>query len=407
MQWLKRIVIAVVIVCVGEVCTSDAIMTVGSSVDNTPPVAPTGLCSGSFTMSSQGFFSTATDSSQITVGIGALENLYEGKGYVILGDTGALTTQLYQFNLNSLVQDTVVTIDTNPSVPDSVSSHSKSSYYDTNAGKMVVVGNTTALSCTGSTQGCVHLRQYSGVTLGVDNVTASGTDNVSPAPSFGSTFDLTRIWIPYRVTPIGTQLLGEYSGFLLSTTATLTATSNYINGVSNDSTYVYATQMVGPSIIRLPKSNINVGATTFSPGFAASATTILQPPYVDESGGWLYIGAQSKGVVANFMYRVQLSTMTIIDTITLGVTQLVGKALIDTVNNKVYLVINSGGTTNQIIRVERTGFTSEATFNGGASANGINIDGAQIDVIHQKIYVPINGTGGGGVAKVEKVNLCS
>lgn len=407
MKWLKSIVLGIMLVCIGDVCTSDAVMTKGATIDNIPPVAPTGLCSGSFTMSSEGFFSTATDSSEITVGIGALESSFSGKGYVVLGNAAALTTQLYKFDLVSLVQDAVVTIDTNPNNPDLITSHSQSSYYDTNASKMTVVGNTTALSCTGSTQGCVHIRQYTGVTLGTDSVTASGTENTSPSPAFGATFDSTRVWIPYRVTPAGTQLLGEYTGFTLSRTATLTATSNYSNGLSNDTTYVYVAQQVGPSIIRLPKSNISVGASTFSPGFAASATTILQAPYVDESAGWLYIGAQSKGVASNFVYRVRLSNMAIVDTLTLGVAALVGKVLIDNVNNKLYVVIASSGTAVQIVRLDRTTFASEATFNGGSSAGGLNVDGAQIDVYHQRIYVPIKGTGGGGVAKVEKVRLCA
>jgi hypothetical protein len=133
----------------------------------------------------------------------------------------------------------------------------------------------------------------------------------------------------------------------------------------------------------------------------------LQALTADPSVGFLYQPSRGTGATSNFVYRVRTSNMTIADTLVLGISQFMGKVLVDSVNDKLYVISNSGATTNQIVRLNRTTFASEATFNGGSSANGIIASQAQIDVPHQKIYVPITGTGGGGVAKVEKVNLCS
>lgn len=371
---------------------------------------PSGVCeSGVFTMTSAGFFSTAVDTTQVTLGIGPTENNNSGYVYVLVGNVGANTSQIVQVDMNTLVQSSSGNVDIAVNNPDTVSSHTLSSYYDTNVRRMTVLGNTTATTCTGSTQSCIHIRQYNQVTNVVDSVTASGTENAAPAPAFGSTFDNSgRVWIPYRVTPAGSQLLGEYSGFILSKTVTMVTGSNYMNGLGNDSTYIYASQAVGPQINRFLKSDITAGFSGFSPGFAASATNTLVPLTVDESAGWLYQPSRGNGASSNFVYRVPIATMTTINsTLTLGVSQFVGKVLVDDVNNKLYVVINSGATTNQIVRLNRTTFASEATFNGGTSANGVVFIGAQIDVPHQKIYVPIAGTGAGGVARVEKVNLCS
>ena len=378
----------------------------GIAVDG-PVGAPSGVCGTSFSMTSDGFFSTGEDTTIMSVGLGTLENSNAGLMYVTTGNSGTGVTLLYKVDMPSLTQlGGTVTVNAAPNNPDAAGSLT-ANYYDTNTGKFTVIGNTTATTCNAGTQTCFHIRTYSGGALSVDVTTTQALDNGAPAPTAQPTFDASgNYWYIYRITPAGTQVLAQFnSSFTFVRQGTVTATSNFGQGAGNDDTFVYVTQDIGPSIIRYAKSDISAGSITFSPGFAGGNS--LQALTADPSVGFLYQPSRGTGATSNFVYRVRTSNMTIADTLVLGISQFMGKVLVDSVNDKLYVISNSGATTNQIVRLNRTTFASEATFNGGSSANGIVASQAQIDVPHQKIYVPITGTGGGGVAKVEKVNLCS
>jgi hypothetical protein len=75
----------------------------GIAVDG-PVGAPSGVCGTSFSMTSDGFFSTGEDTTIMSVGLGTLENSNAGLMYVTTGNSGTGVTLLYKVDMPSLTQ---------------------------------------------------------------------------------------------------------------------------------------------------------------------------------------------------------------------------------------------------------------------------------------------------------------
>lgn len=373
---------------------SHAIVTVvGANVDMSVPPAPNGVCmSGTFAMSNVATMSLVDVTTFVELGLGSLENFYDGFAYV---DTRTLAqdTRQSKIDMNAFtnLSNELINI---VNVPDA-STLNRASHYNTFTSSWVVVGReNVGVSCGGST--CVHVRTYSGGTETSDIVTSAQSGS---GPEFGASFDEDFTYISYA--DGGGSTLGKFDSNTYTVFDTSSIGANGLSGNVNDSTYVYGVVSATAVIKRWLKTNLSAGATDFTPGLSAGTPQI--PSY--DTNGYIYVPARSAGASVNVIYRVRTSDMTIQGQITLGNTQFVGKVLIDEVNNKLYVVISSGTTQIQLVRANRTTLAVEETYSGISNANGPNMPFVQLDVYHQKIYVAQNGNG--GVARIEKVNLCS
>ena len=394
----------ILLVCVISLClfSTDAFgvfpqRIIGSSIDRTVPPPPSGLCStGTFTMANNGTLVLTDNTTSMELGLGSLENSYAGIAYL---DTRTITNDTRQtlISMSSFAITTSSLINT-VNVPDA-STLNMASHYNVYTSYWTVVGRqSVGVTCGGSV--CMHIRTYTSSTIIADVITSQAS---TTSPQVGPFIDSVNTYVLSNTG--GGQNLAKLSTAAYTDVDTVFVLDSGVGGaagLAGDETYIYAPQSIFARILRWPKNSISSGATTFSPGLTAGT---LQVPTSD-TNGFFYIPARSAGASANVVYRIRTSDMTIQGQINLGNTQFLGKVLVDDVNNKLYIMISSGDTQNQIVRVNRTTLATEATYSGISQTNGPNLNFAQIDIPHQQIYVPINGTGGVERSKIERVSLC-
>lgn len=367
----------------------------GTAVDKTTPPPPSGVCAGgAFNMSNAGFFLTTLDSTLVQLGIGPLENGFDGFGYVDVGQLGPNNIVQYKFDMQSLAQAAAPVNISIANTPDFVigglGSHYRSPFW-------VVLNQQITAPC--NVTACLHVRTYTGGTLATDVATSVP----SSAGSFtAATFDDTFTYVA-AIDVTGQTIYKLQSAAYTITSQAFIDALNAVNGLANDNTFVYASYTTGNLILRWLKSNIPAGFTSFNPTLSGGA---LQPLTYDSGLSVLYAPVRSGGVSNNILYRVRTSDLTITGTLNFGITQFMGKALVDAVNNKIYVAMSSNGTRVQVARVNRSTFTIEATYSGFDTVNGQNLNFSSIDVPHQKLYMVNYGDGAGAVARIEKINLC-
>jgi hypothetical protein len=362
---------------------------VGASVEG--PIPPsTGICSGTITMTDGGTLTLPDTTTIVQMGIGSAE----GFGYADTEFVATFTTNQHKINLSTFAIDSSAVINTGNN-PDA-SGTLKASHYNTENGGWVVIGRCFTFPTPPCTDSFIHFRKYIGGTLTTDVMTAITTNSGS---EFGPTFDSTFTYILY--TSGGIQQIGKFnsSTFAFLDFADVSPGSGSSTGLTNDTSFVYASAPATFRILRYDKSNFAT-VVGFTPGFAGS----IQQPTFDN--GNLYVPSQGSGVTANIVYRQSTSNLNVItDQVNLGASEFVGKVLVDSVNNKLYVAVNSGSTQVEVVRLNRTTLAVEQTFSGIFGANGVNLPYSSIDVVHQKIYMVLNGDG--GAAKIQRISMCS
>lgn len=374
--------------------SSDAAITtiVGANVDaGIRP--PTGVCTA-FNMTNAGILTMPDGGGSPSTqqfDIGVLEDSYDGVGYYSIRD-GAGNTRVYKVFLSTLSISNNNQINTvnNPDAANVL----EGSYYNTLTGRFVSVGRMIVAPC--AAPNCMHFRTYVDNTLESDSTTTI-IDMTAGADS--PTFDGDGTYLQYSVTT-GSRIVNVSPAFIAGASDTL-AVGDTVRGLTVDSTFLYgATFAAGGIIKRWDKSNIAAGETNFTPGIT---TPLIQFPVYDSFNGSLYVAGRSTGVSQNIMYKIRTSDMTIVGSTVFANNQLLDKILIDPVNDKLYVVFETGGNGN-ITRVNRSTLVIEQTFNGTGTANGLTDGQSRIDVITQTAYLPFNGNGGG--AQLQKVSLC-
>jgi len=364
---------------------------VGVSIDGTPPPPPSGLCPVPLNMTNVGILPLAEEASHIQMGIGPLENAGVGFAYATVR-TATFDTKQYVINMGTfaVAGTTNINISDNPDNTNTLNA----SHYNAFEQKWTVIGQKLSAPCTS----CLHFRTYSNGNILVDDALPGPTTN--SGADFNPTVDSDNVYVLYATS--GGQRLGKFETTGYSTVDTvLVSAVDGSQGLANDATFVYGSFNAASSVKRWLKSNIAAGATDFTPGFVAGT---LQGLTYDTNGN-LYVPARSAGLSANVVYKVRTSDMTIVGQLNLGNSQFLGKVLVDTVNDKLYVFVSSGSTNLQLLRVNRNTLAVEQTFNGSSATNGPRLEFSQIDVLHQTAYVLFNGAGG-EVAKIQKISLC-
>lgn len=384
--WLT--ILVVILSC--AVSNAQVRMIVGGAADGAAPPAPSGVCTGSFNMSSDGVLTFVEQATAQQLDVAPAEDSNNGNVYFAT-TFSAQDRRIYRINNTFTVQaTTLIDVANNP---DDINSYNGTHYntytqYFLNAGRMIVA------PC--NVNPCLHFRGYAQNTLTLETtggLTSGGTTT-------GTTYDSTDTYIQYN--KAGGFFLGRYTSdsFAIVQEVNVDAVNPAL-GFANDTTYVYGT-FGTTTIKRWEKSNLS-NLTNFTP---AIANVVLGVPAYDPSG-FLWVPSRGSGATNNVVYKLNISDLSIAGSVTLGVGQLVGKVLLDTVNNKAYIAVASSGTQGQLVRVNMSTLAVEQTFNGTTTVNGPQTGFYAIDVPHQKIYIPYAGGGGSGGSRIEKVNLCS
>lgn len=391
MRYIKYIWLVVLLVCIcseiGDAQVPRKVLGVG--VEEGVVTPPTGACLGSFTMSNIGVLDFTEQSANGVLGLGVFENSFNGFGYLGVLSTAATSYNIYRINLITFLSDLTIVVDVANS-PDSASSHD-SSYYDTGSSRYVNVGRQITGACL-ATQDCLHIREYNVGTLTIDTIVAGITFGT---PTGVLTFDATDYYIVYG-SPGATLGKVSTSNIFVASTAIAAIPA----ALTTDNTYLYGT--VGTTTIRRwLKSSIGTAPTDFTPGFLGGSA--LTGIIYDSGNNSLYVASPSAGLGPNYIHKVDASTMTLTGSVALGNTDFVKNISIDSVNDKLYVGYALVGTTGGVARLNRTAFTSSATFGTVSTANGpVRF---VLDVPHQDFYIAFAG-GGGDVVKVQKINLC-
>lgn len=393
MKALQYILLAIVYSIIASIPVQAASVSkvVGMNGDATTPPPPAGICTGTYAMSSVGILLFTELTSFQELGVGPTEQSNDGFEYFSVR-SATFGTTTYKIN-NAFAVDTSIVIDIADNPDDTASL--AGSHYNTFEGEWVVTGRQLVAPC-GAGANCVHVRAYAGNAIVSDVVTGVTTNGRTFA---GSTFDEVATYIQYDTA--GGVVLGKFS-----TSAYALLSSDIVGaanalGLTNDTSFVYGVIALTGVVKRWDKSNIAGGETNFSPGFT---TPTIRFPIFDTNGN-LYIGGRSAGVSPNIMYKVRTSDMTIQGSVSFANTDFIDKILVDELNDKIYVIITQG--TNVVIkRVNRTTLVVEETFSGTSTPSSITEGMAQIDVLHQDIYVPFNGSGA-TVSRIQKVNLCN
>lgn len=395
-QVIQSILVIVLIMCVTGTSSYAGVQNIiGASLDGTTLPPPTGACTA-FNMTSDGSLLLSENTETIQMGLGITENSNAGFAYVNTRTAGSDTKQ-YKIDMESYSIVSSSLINT-ADVPDD-STNNRGSIYNPFNSAWTVLGRQVTAPCNISS--CLHIREYIGGILS-DDITPPGI-TLASGTEYGSTYDGSDIYVVYPVTGGVGPTLGRFSvpGYSLVGSVLVDAV-NSVSGLANDSLYVYGAQPATGNIKRWLKSNVAAGATNFTPGISAGVSQTIT---YDGTTGHLYVPTRSGGLSSNVVYQIRVSDMTITGQVNLGNSQFMGKVLLDTVNNKLYIVVDSGGTSNQVVRVNKSTLVVEATFNGISTSDGPVYQFAEIDVLHQKIYVPMGNLG--AVARIERVNLCS
>jgi len=363
---------------------------IGVAVEGPIVFPPDGTCAGTITMTDGGTLTLPDTTTIVQFGVGPTE----GFAYADTEFVATSTTNQHKINLSTFTIDSSIVINTGND-PDA-SGTLRASHYNTENGSWVVIGRCLTNPTPPCTSSFIHFRKYTGGVLATDVMSAVTTNSGS---DFGPTFDSTATYILY--TSGGIQQIGKFNSttFGLIDFADVSPGSGSSTGLTNDTNFVYASAPVTARILRFDKSNFT-NLVGFTPGFSG---TIQQPTY---DNGNLYVPSQGSGITANIVYRLSTSNLNVItDQLNLAASEFLGKVLVDSVNNKLYVAVSSGSTQIELIRVNRTTLAVEQTFSGILGGNGPNLPYSSIDVTHQKAYMVLNGNG--GAVKIQKINLCT
>lgn len=366
----------------------------GVQIDRSTPSPPSGLClSGVFDMSQFGVLSFTETSSLLVQDVAPLQQSYDGFGYLSINN-GVGTDTLYVYNLDSFTVTATAAVNV-ANAPDTANTF-RGSRYNSFTDLFQFVGNQPAGGGCLQPNGCVHTRGFpSGSVTPLTNI-ISGIDIT--ASTFGVA-QIDSLFTYMTVENLAVMKLHRINSLTGASVQQENQTTSYTLW-TQDGTYLYADDFVlGTNLIRYTEKSNLTNTATFTFTTAGGGVGGLAV-----NNGFLYIGVFSDGVQLNRLHKVNLTGFGTVDTILFLAGEFVQNVLLDSMNQKLYVVINSGGTT-RVKRVDIASFTVEQTYNGLTSTNGPSGMFTSIDVPHQKLFAPSNG-GGGFVTKVEKINLC-
>ena len=365
---------------------------VGGRVSSEPEIAPTGLCTGTITMTDGGTVSTGIDlNAAVSFKAGSLENSYEGVGY-LYGNNGrfggATDIRVVSFDLGQT--PTVVTGNVSKSVnqdPD-INNAIQATVYDSSSGGQgfTVFGTKQVAPCVGGVSNCLHTRTYQNTTTGVDIsdtsiITASGFYEAHLPSNFDS------FWVAFT-SGVGNAIIKLSTSF--AEVGRIAVTTNGYSGLTSDDTYIYGVvDIAGVNTLR------RIHRTTLAITDFGTPLGVLSGAmaHVD---GFLYISQTSQ------IIRVRTSDMTKTGTLALGAgdNALRTGVAYDAVNSRLY-VTNRNGTSVQIQRINLTSFSVEQTLGRAYGANQTYAVGYDFPKKHIWIAAAENN------ATLMKTNLCS
>ena len=390
MQWL-RIWCIILLICIGEVYSSEAVVrVVGATADNAPPPVLTGLCTGTFTMSQVGVLSFTETSSLLVHDVAPSQQNYDGFGYIVINN-GAGTETAYVYSLDTFAVTTSAPLNV-ANVPDSANTFG-GSHYNSFTDLWTVLGNKPTGGGCLLTNGCVHIRGYAS-----GSVTAL-SDIITGTNITGSTFakaQVDTIFTYVAVENLAVRRLHQLTTATGASVQDVSQNSSY-ELRTQDATYLYAGE---GTVVRYTEKTNFINSATFTFVSAGGGVGGLAV-----NDGFIYVGVSSDSIQANRLHKINLTGFGTTATLLFGATEFIQNVLLDSVNQKLYVILNVAGTT-RIKRVDIATFTVEQTYNGIVGSNGPRGIYVSIDVPHQKIFAPSSG-GGGFVTKIEKINLCS
>jgi hypothetical protein len=416
-----KLLLSILIVCIICIPTSSqAIKIVGSAVietDGNMNGLPSGVCTGTQTITLQSgrTVGTGSEGGGIYLGIGPTENSNLGVLYVGVLRVLAPTTNnqfiVYSYDALNVGSGptTSLTINTADDTPDitqvGINSY-LASFYNKNTRKLVNVGrNDQNAAALCNVSPCVHFRTYSGLSLSEDTYGFGGTgfNNVN-----ARTYDDTYTFIAGTLGVTESIIRVESSSMIVSGSAATGSVSPAF-GFANDTTYVYSTDQTN-TVKRFVKTALGT-RTDYTTTFMAEVAL----RYLDyDSICMCLIIPVENATVNNTIQGVLASNPAaapvVSNTTSFASTQRVKRVFVDTINNKVYVIIvRSTDGRLQVARLTRSTLALEQLYTsayvGGAV---VEANFADIDINHQKLYVPFNGVSGSSIPSYfEQLSLCS
>ena len=364
---------------------------VGGRVSSEPEIAPSGLCTGTITMTDGGTVATGIDlNAAVSFKAGSLENSYEGVGY-LYGNNGKFggVTDIRVVNFDLGQTPTVVTGNVSVSLnnhPDIVNLINATIYDSSSGGHgFTAFGTKQDAPCVAGFTNCLHTRTYQNTTTGVDlSDTSIITGSGSYEAHLPSNFD--NFWVAF-IGGGGNVIIKLSTSF--AEVGRIVATTNGYGGLTSDGTYIYASvDIAGVQTLR------RIHRTTLAiSDFGILGITSGAMAYVD---GFVYVAQTGR------IMKVRTSDMVSMGTLAIGAGDIslrTGMAY-DAVNARLY-VTNRNLASVQIQRINLTTFTVEQTLGRVYGANEVYAVGYDFPKKHIWIAAAENS------ATLMKTNLCS
>jgi hypothetical protein len=416
---LYKLLLSIVVVCI--ICipaSSQAVRIIGTAIetDGSMNGLPSGVCTGTQTITLQRgqTLGVGSESGGIYLGIGPTENSNIGILYVgalrVLAPTTNNQFILYSYDALNVGSGptsslTINSADDNPDITQVGINSFLASFYNKNTKKVVNVGRNDANAaslCTISP--CVHFRTYSGLSLVEDTFGFGGTgfNNVN-----ARTYDDTYTFIAGTL-GVTESIIRVESSSMSSFTSASTGSASPSFGFTNDSTYVYGTDQIN-TIKRFVKTSL--ARTDYTTTFTAEVA--LRYLDYDSVCNCLIIPVENSTVnntIQGVLASNPAAAPVVSNTTSFASTQRVKRVFVDIVNNKVYVIIvRSTDGRLQVARLTRSTLALEqlytSSYVGGAV---VEANFADVDINHQKLYVPFNGVSGSSIPNYfEQLSLCS
>lgn len=388
---LRTIALIGIILVVSLPAEAVNVKIVGGRVSSEPEPAPTGLCTGTITMTDGGTVATGIDlNAVVSFKAGSLENSYEGVGY-LYGNNGrfggATDIRIVSFNLGQtptvVTGNVSVSVNQNPDINNAI----QATVYDSSSGGQgfTVFGTKQVAPCVAGLVNCLHTRTYQNTTTGVDlSDTSILTSSGFYEAHLPSNFD--NFWVAFSAAG-GSTIIKLSASF--AEVGRIAVTTNGYGGLTSDDTYIYAAvDIAGVQTLR------RIHRTTLAiSDFGILGVVSGAMAYVD---GFVYVAQTGQ------IRKVRTSDMTVVGTLPIGAGDSALRTGIayDAANARLY-VTNSNAASVQIQRINLTTFAVEQTLGRAYGANQTYAVGYDFPKKHIWIAAAENS------ATLMKTNLCS
>lgn len=403
---IKRALLALCLVAACVVPSGAVVRTIGgANVDGSTPPPPLPVCNGVLDLTDAGELIApdlpALSGNTYVLGVAPLINSFDGIMYWTVGVpvVPPINQILYVIDLPTfLITETLVT-DTasNPDTPNNFGS-----YYNTYEQQFVNMSRQTAPVGTCPSADCFHTRTYQFDTP-VANVTL-GTNFTNG--TVASTYDSAFTYVDNNPT-FGAEIMKLDNSWNVVNSVKINGVANdhCQRPMDNDNTYVYCALNISgtggtPVVKRITKSDLTITSHTVTGAVNNGALGVA----VDIPLNRLYVSGITSGT-QGALFVLDLAALTVTNTILLGAGNVPGRIHVDPYSDRIYVPFSTGAQGGWK-RINRTTLSVEQTLIAAYSAGSAQPASTQIDLYHQKAYMPFSG-GGATAQRVNRVSLCT